>query len=55
MLIVTRKKDQSVRIGEGIVVAVVEINGNEVRIGITAPKDVNIVRSEIAYKEPDNV
>ena len=48
MLVLTRKESQRIRIGEGITLTVVRIEGNKVRIGIEAPHDVSIQRVEIA-------
>lgn len=48
MLILTRKPGESIRIGDDIVVAVMGVNGNQVRVGIEAPRDVNIARHELA-------
>jgi carbon storage regulator CsrA len=50
MLVLTRKPQQSVRIGNNIIVNIVRVRGNTVQIGIEAPKDVNILRSELADK-----
>lgn len=47
MLVLTRKVGQQIRIGEGIVVTVVRIQGDKVRIGIEAPADVSIHREEV--------
>ena len=47
MLILTRKSGQTIVIGGGIQVKVLEIRGNRVRIGIDAPADVHIVRAEL--------
>ena len=47
MLVLTRKKGQSIMLGDGIEISVVEINGDAVRIGIKAPKDMTIYRREI--------
>ncbi len=47
MLVLTRKVGQQIRIGEGIVVTVVRIQGDKVRIGIDAPADVCIHREEV--------
>ena len=47
MLILTRRPTQSVHIGSDVIVTVMEIRGGQVRIGITAPRDVAIVREEI--------
>ena len=48
MLVLTRKVNESLLIGEDIVITVVEIKGDKVRLGIEAPKEISIVRSEIA-------
>lgn len=48
MLVVTRKRDEEIRIGSNIVVRVTKISGNKVKIGIEAPDSVRIVRGEIA-------
>jgi len=48
MLVLTRGIDESVRIGDEIAVKVIGIKGNQVRIGITAPKEIPVHREEIA-------
>ncbi len=47
MLVLSRKKGESVIIRENIVVTVVEIRGDKVRLGIEAPKDVPVHRREV--------
>lgn len=47
MLVLSRKKDESIVIADNIVVTVVEVVGNKVRLGITAPKDVPVHRQEV--------
>jgi carbon storage regulator len=47
MLILTRKVGETVMIGDDVTVAVVGVRGNQVRIGINAPKDVAVHREEI--------
>lgn len=47
MLVLSRKKNEKIVIDENIVITVVEIRGDKVRLGIEAPKDVPIHRSEI--------
>lgn len=47
MLVLTRKRDETVQIGDGITITVVRINGNMVRIGIEAPRDVPVHRGEV--------
>ncbi|MBS1707985.1 MAG: carbon storage regulator CsrA [Armatimonadetes bacterium] len=47
MLVLTRKVNQSIRIGPDIEVVVLEVRGEQVRIGIKAPRDVAVHRQEI--------
>jgi carbon storage regulator len=47
LLILTRKTGESLMIGSGVTVTVVAVKGNQVRLGISAPKDVAVHREEI--------
>lgn len=47
MLILTRKVGESVLIGDGIKVSVLAVKGNQVRVGIDAPKEVSVHREEV--------
>jgi len=47
MLVLSRKRHQKILIGDNIEVSVVQIGNGTVRIGIVAPRDVNVVRSEL--------
>lgn len=47
MLVLTRKKDQSIVINDNIEITVIEIQGDQVRLGINAPRDVSIHRKEV--------
>ena len=47
MLVLSRKRSESVVIDENIVVTVIEVRGDKVRLGIQAPRDVPVHRSEI--------
>ncbi len=47
MLVLSRKKNESIVIDESIVITVVEIRGDKVRLGIEAPRDVSIHRNEV--------
>lgn len=47
MLVLSRKKNESIVIDNRIVITVVEIRGDKVRLGITAPKEVPVYRQEI--------
>lgn len=48
MLVLTRRVGECVLIGESIEVRVLDVDGGSVRIGIRAPRDVLVLRSEIA-------
>jgi carbon storage regulator len=50
MLLVTRNKDQIIRIDDDIVIRVCDIKNNQVRIGIEAPREILIHRDEIYQK-----
>jgi carbon storage regulator len=50
MLVLTRKKDESVVIGNRVTVRILRLKGNVVRVGIEAPADVHIRRSELLEK-----
>lgn len=47
MLILTRKRNEAIRINDDITIVVVEIRGDKVRLGVVAPKDVPVHRQEI--------
>lgn len=47
MLIVTRRPDESIMIGNDVTVTILGVKGNQVRVGINAPKNVAVYREEI--------
>lgn len=47
MLVLSRKKNESIVINNDITITVVEIRGDKVRLGIVAPKDVPVHRQEV--------
>lgn len=47
MLVLTRKTDEQILIGNDIKITLIRVRGNSVRIGIDAPRDVRIVRGEL--------
>lgn len=47
MLVLTRKKNESIVIGDLVTVVIVEIRGDKVRLGIEAPKEVSVHRREV--------
>ena len=51
MLVLTRKQQERIQIGDNITVTVVRIFGNVVRVGIEAPGEVRILRGELADRE----
>jgi carbon storage regulator len=48
MLVLSRKVGEKVFVGNDIVVTVVEVRGNQVKLGIQAPDDVRVLRGELA-------
>ncbi len=47
MLVLSRKKDEKIVIGDNITLMVIEIRGDKVRLGIDAPKEVSVHREEV--------
>jgi carbon storage regulator len=47
MLILTRRVGESVMIGDEVSITVLGVKGNQVRVGVTAPKEVSVHRQEI--------
>lgn len=47
MLVLSRKKNESIIINDNITVTVIEIRGDKVRLGIEAPKDITVHRREV--------
>lgn len=54
MLVLARKTDESILLGDDIVIKVISIDKGVVKIGIDAPKDVNIIRSELLEDVKDS-
>lgn len=47
MLVLSRKRDEAIMIGEDVEIVVVEIRGDKVRLGIEAPRDLPVHRREV--------
>lgn len=47
MLVLSRQRDESIIIGDNIVITIVDIRGDKVRLGIDAPKEVPVHRQEV--------
>jgi carbon storage regulator CsrA len=55
MLVLTRKLDELIMIGDGVEVKVLELSGNRVKLGITAPRDSAIRRISPEANEPGSI
>lgn len=47
MLVLTRRANQSIMIGNDVVVTVLEVRGDQVRLGIEAPREIDVHREEV--------
>ncbi len=54
MLVLTRKTKQQIQIGPNITITILQIKGQAVRVGIEAPRDVNVLRTELATRPAAN-
>lgn len=51
MLVLTRRINERIVIGENIVVTVLEVHGDQVRIGIDAPREIKVFREEVLTRD----
>ena len=54
MLVLARKAEESIQLGDDIIVKVISIDKGVVKLGIDAPRDVNIIRSELLEDVKDS-
>ena len=54
MLVLTRKKDERIMVGDDIIITVVDVSGKSVRLGIEAPRDTVIKREELNNRPKRN-
>jgi len=47
MLVLSRQKDESIVVGDDVEITIVDVRGDKVRLGITAPRSVSVHRKEI--------
>ncbi len=50
MLVLTRKTKQQIQIGPNITITILQVKGQAVRVGIEAPREMNVLRTELARK-----
>ncbi|MBU5307853.1 carbon storage regulator CsrA [Clostridioides mangenotii] len=50
MLVISRKTDETILLGDDIEIKVISVDNNTVKLGISAPKDISILRKEIYEK-----
>jgi len=50
MLVLTRKAKQQIQIGPHITITILQVKGQSVRVGIEAPREMNVLRTELARK-----
>ncbi len=55
MLVLTRKHQEKIRIGDNITITILKTKGKAVRVGIEAPADVSVIRGELAANGPISV
>ncbi len=55
MLVVTRKAEESVIIADNIEITVLEVAKDRVKLGISAPKDIKIIRNELKHAQETNL
>ena len=51
MLVLTRRVNERIVIGENIVVTVLEVHGDQVRLGIDAPREIKVFREEVILRD----
>ncbi len=47
MLVLSRQKDESIMVGDNVEITIVDVRGDKVRLGITAPKEIPVHRKEV--------
>jgi carbon storage regulator len=55
MLVITRKTDESLIIADNIEITVLEISKDRVKIGVSAPRDISIIRQELIKAQDANI
>ena len=55
MLVLTRKQKECIKIGDSITITILRVQGQAVRVGIEAPREVRVVRGELSASKPTPV
>ena len=55
MLVLTRRISEKFIVGNNVVITVLKVDGNQVRIGIEAPREISVIRSELVSSKPVNL
>ena len=53
MLVLTRKSQEKIQIGENITITILRVKGQAVRVGIDAPRDIRVIRTELQVNEDE--
>ena len=51
MLVLTRRVNERILIGDNVTVTVLEVHGDQVRLGIDAPRDIKVFREEVLLRD----
>ena len=54
MLVLTRKQNEKIQIGNNITITVIRMKGKSVRLGIEAPHNVNVLRGELVFDQAND-
>lgn len=55
MLVLTRKSQQQIKVGDDIVITILKVRGKQVQVGIEAPRNVRVLRGEVPADESPRV
>ena len=55
MLVLTRKQNEKIRIGDSITITVLRMKGKSIRLGIEAPHSMNVIRGELAFETSEEI
>ncbi|QDV50816.1 carbon storage regulator [Gimesia fumaroli] len=53
MLVLSRKLNESIHVGDQVVIRIIQMRGGKVRVGIEAPREIQVIRSELRDQPTD--